>query len=107
MTNIKIKKRYATLVLCLAVGFLSTTAEAHPEEYMEKFPNCSALCQIRCDIDTLTPEVARYCKQIRSKPSVTEDCYKDKEQALNWVELRSMLSNQVKCLTTKNLEAIR
>ncbi len=101
----KIKKRYATLVLCLAVGFLSTTAEAHPEDYVEKFPNCSALCQMRCDIDTLTPEVARYCKQIGSRPDVTESCY----EYLSVFEKskRALIQKQAECLKTKNEEATR
>ncbi len=99
----KIKKRYATLVLCLAVGFLSTTAEAHPEDYVEKFPNCDALCQLRCDIDMLTPDVVRYCKRINSKPSVTENCYK-----FTWTDRkknRDLIQEQTECLKTGNEEA--
>ncbi len=70
----KIKKQYTALVLCLAAGFLSTTAEAYTHTECN-FPKCDFDCEITCDLYTYTPALSRYCKQVGSDPSVTESCY--------------------------------
>ncbi len=103
MTNIKIKKQYATLALCLAVGFLSTTAEANTE-CLEEFLKCDVSCQRSCESYTMTSDLARYCKRIGSKPSVTEYCKDPWNNSPESAWYPQDLNEQEECLAGGNAE---